>query len=185
MWYMICYRYIIYIRVRAHYIYSYPGVDQNILTKICASVKISDSIYFRIYMVYTCLELQMNTNFRAFGNVRICSISARWLNLRAFRKKVRVFRLAGMAGKKKYTFWNCAKLRRFAQNCACCCAFLHPWWHNDRNGDFCAFGEIVVGEVEELDPENEAEDIMALLDSAARESLLLALRLIKPWILHE
>jgi hypothetical protein len=57
---------------------------------------------------------------------------------------------------------------------------LHPWWHNDRNGDFCAFGEIVVGEVEELDPENEAEDIMALLDSAARESLLLALRLIKP-----
>ena len=91
----------------------------------------------------------MNTNFRAFGNVRICSISARWLNLRAFRKKVRVFRLAGDGWQKKYTFWNCAKLRRFAQNCACCGAFLHPWWHNDRNGDFCAFGEIVVGEVEE------------------------------------
>ena len=59
----------IYIRVRVHniciYLYSYPGVNQKILTKICISVKISYSIYFRIYMVYTCLELQMNTNFRA------------------------------------------------------------------------------------------------------------------------
>ena len=44
------------------------------------------------------IEHQMNTNFRAFENVRICSISAHWVNSRAFRKKVRVLRLAEMAG---------------------------------------------------------------------------------------
>ena len=56
----------------------------------------------------------MNTHFRAFGNVRICSISARWLNLRAFRQKVRVLRLARMAGQNKIVHF--LKLRSVALN---------------------------------------------------------------------
>lgn len=92
------------------------SVRQCIVCHICCTIRSLNRVY--IY--------NGNTS-RAIGNVHICWISARWLNLLAIHKKVRVWTSDATTGQTKIVpFLKLrsvrAKLRWVAQNCARCCA---------------------------------------------------------------